>query len=252
MRVPRLVAAAATAALAVTALVPPANADHSWGGYHWARTSNPFTLVVADNVTSSWDAYLDRSITEWGSSSVLDLVKTAGTNNPKRCRPTSGRIEVCNASYGRNGWLGLASINITGGTHITAGTTKLNDTYFASAPYNTPEERAHVMCQEIGHDFGLGHTSEDGTSQQTCMDYSQDPSSTSPNAHDYAELELIYAHLDTTSTVGTSAPATLPRVGEDVSTWGEEVHRSRDGRHSTFVRNFGGGSLVVTEVTWAS
>lgn len=252
MRIARLAAAAATAVLAATALAAPANADHSWGSYNWARTSNPFTMVVADNVTSSWDAYLDRSISEWSQSSVLDLVETAGTNNPKRCNPTPGRVEVCNASYGRNGWLGLASINITGGSHITAGTTKLNDTYFVMAQYNNPEERAHVMCQEIGHDFGLSHTSEDGTSQQTCMDYSQDPNSTRPNAHDYAQLESIYAHLDTTSTVGTSAPSKLPSVGEDVSTWGKEIHRSRNGRHSTFVRNFGSGNLVVTEVTWAN
>ncbi len=27
------------------------------------------------------------------------------------------------------------------------------------------------MCREIGHTFGLGHTSEDGSSQNTCMDY---------------------------------------------------------------------------------
>jgi hypothetical protein len=30
-------------------------ADHWWGGYHWARTSNPFTLKVGDNVSSTWD-----------------------------------------------------------------------------------------------------------------------------------------------------------------------------------------------------
>ena len=57
---------------------------------------------------------------------------------------------------------------------------KLNDTYFAMAQYNNPNERAHVMCQEIGHTLGLAHTSEDGSSQSTCMDYSQSPSSRLP------------------------------------------------------------------------
>jgi hypothetical protein len=30
-------------------------ADHSWGNYHWARTSNPFTLQTGDNLDSKWD-----------------------------------------------------------------------------------------------------------------------------------------------------------------------------------------------------
>lgn len=252
MRFVRIGVAVVTAALAVTtALTTPATADHAWGGYHWARQSNPFTLQVGDNVTASWDAYLDRSITEWSQSSVLDLAETTGGTTGKRCRATQGRVEVCSASYGRNGWLGLASISITGGTHITAGTVKVNDTYFAMAAYNTPEERAHVMCQEVGHTLGLGHTSEDGSSQQTCMDYSQDPNSTSPNAHDYEQLAAIYSHLDTTTTVGAASAVQPRQVGNNRSAWGREVYRSQDGRQAAFVRDFGGGNLVITEVIWA-
>lgn len=246
----RLGAALAAACLASSVVTAaPATASHSWGGYHWARTSNPFTLLAGDNVSAAWDGYLDRSLGEWSQSTVLDLQKTTGSTRPKSCRATAGRIEVCNASYGGNGWLGLASISITGGTHITQGTVKLNDYYFAQARYNTPDERAHVMCQEIGHTFGLGHTSEDGSTQNTCMDYSQSPTSTSPNAHDYAQLESIYAHLDSTTTVGTSAAAARFTVGSERASWGREVERHGD--HSTFVRDFGGGNLVVTEVTWA-
>jgi hypothetical protein len=241
----------ATTILVTAALTAPAGATHSWGGYHWARTSNPFTLAMGDNVGTTWDSYLDRSVGEWSQSSVLDLTKVTGSTTGKQCRATLGRVEVCSASYGRNGWLGLASISITGGTHITQGTVKVNDTYFAMAQYNTPDERAHVMCQEIGHTFGLGHTSEDGSTQNTCMDYSQSPTSTSPNAHDYAQLETIYSHLDSTTTVGTFVAAASPQVGDAPSSWGREVDRSADGGHSTFVRDFGHGNLVVTEVTWA-
>jgi hypothetical protein len=35
--------------------------------------------------------------------------------------PGGGTTQVCNGKYGNNGWLGLASISITGGTHITQG-----------------------------------------------------------------------------------------------------------------------------------
>ena len=252
MRINHLGAAAATATLAVTAaLAAPASATHSWGNYHWARQSNPFTLQVGDNVSAAWDGYLDTSIGQWSSSRVLDLAETTGGTTGKQCKATRGRVEVCNASYGRNGWLGLASISITGGSHITAGTVKVNDTYFAMARYNNPDERAHVMCQEIGHTFGLGHTSEDGSSQQTCMDYSEDPASTDPNAHDYAQLESIYAHLDSTTTVGSSSSVAPRTAGSNRASWGREVHRSKDHHHSTFIREYGNGETVVTEVTWA-
>lgn len=252
MRKTRMGAAAAAATLALTVTVaPPSVASHAWGSYHWARQANPFTLQVGDNVSAAWDPYLTRSVGEWSRSGVLDVTSTAGGTTGKQCRATPGRVEACSGNYGRNGWLGLASISITGGTHITAGTVKLNDTYFAMAAYNTPEERAHVMCQEIGHTFGLGHTSEDGSSQQTCMDYSQDAASIAPNSHDYAQLESIYAHLDSTTTVGASSSAQPRQVGNDRSSWGREVFRSADGRHSTFVRDFGDGDRAVTQVTWA-
>lgn len=71
----QLFAVLAVSALAVSlwAVVgtEPAAANHSWGGYHWARTSNPFTLKVGDNVSAAWDGYLDEAITDWSVSSVL-------------------------------------------------------------------------------------------------------------------------------------------------------------------------------------
>ncbi|TFD09386.1 hypothetical protein E3T29_04385 [Cryobacterium sp. TMT1-66-1] len=50
-----------------------ASANHSWGGYHWARTSNPFTLKLGDNVTSAWDSYLATTSSDWTQSHVLPL-----------------------------------------------------------------------------------------------------------------------------------------------------------------------------------
>jgi hypothetical protein len=244
------------------AMAGAAQASHSWGGYHWARTSNPFTLKVGDNVSSAWDAYLDEAITDWNESIVLDLSKVAGGTTPKPCRPTSGRLEACSARYGNTGWLGIAQIWITG-VHITQAVTKVNDTYFNTAQYNTPAWRRLVMCQEIAHDFGLDHQDEtfDNPNLGSCMDYTSDPdgppSNEHPNSHDYAELETIYGHLDTTTTIGQSAgslkaPPAMGQIDfEGPGQWGRLVRSTNGGRTEMYELDFGGGHKVVTLVVWA-
>ncbi len=236
--------------IAFAAMASPADASHASGDYHWARQANPFTLKLGDNVGPAWDGYLRTASGQWSKSGVLNTTVAAGTTTPKECRASLGRVEVCSAFYGRNGWLGVASISLSG-SHITKATVKVNNTYYSLARYNTPESRAHTMCQEIGHTFGLGHTSENGSSQQTCMDYSDDPDSIAPNAHDYGQLATIYAHLDKTTTVGTTSATSARSVRNDRSSWGREVERSANGSHSTFVRDLGHGNRVITEVTWA-
>ncbi len=248
---------AVAAAAALIAVVTPgtASANHSWGGYHWARTTSSFTLSLGDNVDSRWDSYLATTSTDWTKSSVLDTSVVAGqTKSPRPCKATAGRVEVCNGAYGNVGWLGIASISISGGTHITQGTVKVNDTYFDTTTYNTPAWRNMVMCQEVGHTFGLHHQDEtfDNPNLGTCMDYTNDPTANQhPNAHDYEQLVTIYSHTDSTTTVGASAPSTAPQVGNDASSWGAEVAGSRASGHSTYVRDFGAGNQVVTFVTWA-
>jgi hypothetical protein len=239
-------------------------ANHSWGNYHWARTSNPFTLKVGDNVTAAWDTYLNVAIADWHQSSVLNLTKVAGTiTNPKNCKIQNGRIEVCNAAYGFNGWLGIANIRVSG-SHITGGTTRVNDSYFNTATYNSPAWRQFVMCQEIGHDFGLDHQDENFNNANlgTCMDYTNNPGTNQhPNAHDYEQLEDIYAHLDSTTTIGASAPTGPGRgaappawheltPGDTPAQWGRLVAQSRDGGQSVYELDFGRGYKIITHVTW--
>ena len=136
-----------------------ARADHAWGSVPLGPDQNPFALRTGDNVTSAWTRLPGRSHQRLESSTVLDLVKVSGAAKGKNCRPTAGRIEVCNAAYGNNGWLGIAQIWATG-AHITQAVAKMNDTYFNTAHLQHAGLAALVMCQEIAHDFGLDHQDE--------------------------------------------------------------------------------------------
>ncbi len=235
-------------------LLPSATlANHSWGNYHWARTSNPFTLKVVNSNTPDWDDNLAAARGDWSQSTVLDLSNVAGSdarNTRKRCPMVSGQVRSCNAEYGFNGWLGLASINITGGVHITQGSAKMNDSYFKSSSYSETN-RQHVMCQEIGHTFGLDHQDESGDDLNTCMDYSNALDNPTPNSHDYQQLQTIYSHLDTTTTVGFAATAGNPYFDEDApENWGRLVSQSVNGRSSYYERENWDGTKKATHVFW--
>jgi hypothetical protein len=232
-------------------LAASAGANHSWNGYHWARAGNPFTIQLGDNVSGLWDGMLVTASNDWSQSNVLDAQVVPGGTRAKNCRPTSGRVEVCSARYGNTGWLGVAQIWITGGTHITQGVVKNNDYYFGSSSYqyNNTAEMQHVICQEIGHTFGLDHQDESGISLNTCMDYyhntsASDTQSTHPNSHDYQELSTIYQHLDSFSTVGGGAgflPDAVPSFAP-----------ANQVSHSKYVQDLGNGHQLVTWVYWAT
>ena len=273
-----LVWLALAAVLALAAFSSTASANHSWSSYHWGRGAGEFTLQLDDNLSTSWKTYLQNASSnataydplqnpthDWNDSSVLETTIAPSTNT-KQCRPTSGRVEVCNAAYGYNGWIGLASVWTSGG-HIVQGTAKMNDSY--SMGRRTKQQ---VMCQEVGHTFGLGHQSTSGTSNfDSCMTYDKplEDYDQYPDAHDYAQLRCIYdkdfvptasdrctkrGHDDTTTTVGSaSAASRMPPAAREINTAdprqrGHLVDRSANGRVEVYERDFGNGNKVITRV----
>jgi len=263
-------------------------ADHSWNGYHWARTANPFNLKLGDNVSSAWDSYLTTTASSnaygWGWSSVLNTSIDSGKNlsNLRKCPPTSGRVEVCSYKYGTNGWLGLAQIWISS-SHITQGVVKLNDTYFNTTKYNTAPWRNMVMCQEVGHTFGLDHQDEtfNNYNLKSCMDYTnypeggvhgsppidygpsnQEPGGSKAGDSDYDELGIIYAHLDGMTTVGQTVQSgpgkgkTPPAANDEpvelgTAQWGKLIRSTNNGRTELYELDLGRGHKVLTHVIWA-
>jgi hypothetical protein len=247
----------AAVAVAVVMVPSAAGANHSWGGYHWARTANPFTLKLGDNVSGAWDPHLATTSADWSLSNVLDTTVVGGATKPRPCKATSGQVQVCSSPYGSTGWLGVAQVWVSG-VHITQGTVKVNDTYFATATYNTPGWRNLVMCQEVGHTLGLDHQDENfnNTNLGTCMDYTSNPygppDNEHPNKHDYDELDIIYSHLDGFTTLNATSSSSARGGFDTPREWGRRVAGSDD-PHSVAVyeRDLGHGQRLVTFVIWA-
>jgi hypothetical protein len=218
----RLLGLLGAGALVVAIGASAASGNHSWGGYHWATRGGPFTVSLGNNLTTSeWSGYLSTVSSAWSGHSPLATAVVPGNDagRQKRCPATSGRVEVCNARYGNNGWLGVATIWLSGG-HIAQGTVKVNDTYLgptSTYAYNNAQERLHVICQEVGHTFGLDHQDTSGAGFGTCMDYfhntSGDTRSTLPDQGDYDQLTCIYDATKNGSTLtfnGSSNPYQAP------------------------------------------
>jgi hypothetical protein len=258
---------------------PASYADNAWGNYHWARTTSSFDLTVVNSTTDDWDAYVKVAVSGapfmgWSYSDVLNMVEDENGNTKSRvrrqCKGPAGQVRICNLAYGQNGWLGIAGISIDSSNHITTGYTKLNDTYFSMAFYDTPEWKQSVTCQELGHNVGLGHQDEDFNNESlySCMDY-QNPPYEYPDDHDYATLMEIYDHLDSSNSYdngdsggggdggggGCNAPQGRGcNAGEinghngDIG-WG--VSLGRRGQHEAYVRTDPDGMRHITHVTWA-
>ena len=197
-------------------------ASHQWGTYHWARTKNPFNIGLVDNVTNDWGTPGYQAVLDWSISQVLEAVVLTGSeDNTTRyyCTAPTGKIAVCNYGYGVNGWAGISQIWIDSNNHITKSSVKLNDSYAMS-----PDYKRYVVCQEIGHSFGLLHNDENpyNTNTGTCMDYGYNlygpPSNLRPNVHDYEQLNSQYAHLDWYNTVAPvgNPPLCSPSLGQAV------------------------------------
>ncbi len=219
----------------------PATAATQWGAYQWAQT--PVQLYLYENVSPSatgtnWLPYLSGAqgaAQDWSPTNGpthFDPQLETATVDPRKCPARTGQVEVCNHTYGRNGWLGVAQI-WTSGDYIQKGSVKLNDSYFDMSAYSSDGWKYLVACQEVGHTLGLSHddTTFGDTNFGTCMDYTSYPDDAGtyydyangseatannrmPNDNDYGLLVCMY------QASGQSCPDTTVYANSGPSTGG--------------------------------
>lgn len=257
-------------------LATPLLANHSWGNYHWATASGVVEVPVIDNTTGVWQTsspfgtgnYVRVAVDDWNKSENINSSLSSG-NADSSCPLVVGEIHVCNGDYGDTGWVGIASISTYRGrdSHIAGGITKLNDYFFdtytaanGTKPYDNPTWRQLVTCQEIGHDYGLGHQNENFSTDATtsCMEYTSKPADNEhPDAHDYEQLAEIYAH-DGGGTDPSPGPGkgggkggkNKVTVGNTPAAWGQAIGYDAQGRANMFKRSTNSFD-IYTHVTWA-
>lgn len=264
--------AASGVAVAMCVAVPVL-ANHSWGSYHWSTPDGVVTAPIRDHTTGTWPTRVAIARTDWNNSDHINSALTQDGSGESDCSIRVGEIHVCNDDYGDNGWLGIASISAYRGryAHIAGGVTKLNDFYFdtytyqGEKVYDTPAWRQLVACQEIGHDYGLGHQNENfGTdATDSCMEYTYDPTNNQhPDFHDYDQLIAIYSH-DLPSDGGdggTTDPGPgngnkggkkkLGTPGNSPAEWGQAIAFDAKGRPNVYKRSTASYD-IITHVTWA-
>src|SRR5436190_18264809 len=86
------------AAAVVGVMSTPAQATHSWGGYHWARSGEAH-LTILSSVTSDWATNVAVANSDWNKSAYLENTLVADDTSRttrRRCPMPAGKIRVCN------------------------------------------------------------------------------------------------------------------------------------------------------------
>jgi hypothetical protein len=225
--------------LGLAALPGVAVAGHAWlvngRAVHWASTTNPVQIDLGDNLDDPvWDS--QRYIPAWVWSIGVVGSGQLGLSPYMRADTRAGglasnEVEMHDGFYGRNGWVGQATLNsIDSQGHIRDATIQLNQSYSLS-----DSQKQATINHEVGHTLGLAHQAGTVMCPVLC-------GIVNPVQHDFETVTFINAHTDSydTPTLSLQAPqepgeTTKHRDGPRAVVY---VTRLRNGDLRVLVRDF--------------
>ena len=214
----RLFLVTVAAVFSVLALPSAAGASHAWfvngNPVHWAGTSDPVRVHLGDNLDDPvWDSqrYIPPFVWSIGVTGPGQLGLSPFVNvGTQEGGLASNEVEMHDGFYGRNGWVGQATLNsIDSQGHLRDASVQLNQSYSLS-----DSQKQATINHEVGHTLGLSHQAGTVMCPVLC-------GIPNPVQHDWDVLASVNAHTDNydTPSLSLQAPA---QPGETT--------RRRDGR----------------------
>lgn len=151
------------------------------------------------NLPDSWAPYLEQSKKDWNlSRKILISIDGAGHEVPMYYRDDYKEDDGSPAQ-----WIGAYFQAVSGG-HQT-GSVGFNKQKMDELNLNTPEYIQFLVCHELGHSIGMGHSDVNNNNANlgTCSDYSRQPGgggqygtldNLHPSSIDIEAINLLYQH----------------------------------------------------------
>ena len=149
---------------------------HSLNGLHWNRYGASVTIEVW-NLADRYYGEASTAIGDWRQNTILNL--------PQRSYHTD--VTVMDENWPWESWPGRAYIYSSGSSHIYHVHAILNEAQTGGYSWG---QRKAVFCQELGHGFGLDH------STPGCMGF-RDPDRMGPSywstvSHNWSDIYSMY------------------------------------------------------------
>mmetsp|Transcript_7780 Transcript_7780/g.8916 ORF Transcript_7780/g.8916 Transcript_7780/m.8916 type:complete len:335 (-) Transcript_7780:157-1161(-) len=215
----------------------------------WASYGEKLELTIENALDDNWTPYLEEYVTKWDNGKPESLTLTISrVKVDNACKPSFGKLKVCNGDYGKTTWEGL-NLSLVKGGYIRWSTSRMND-YFLSS--GSEAAKKFTMCHELGHGFGLAHSDEDYTNRNRgdCMDYTHKPEGNlSTGRSNHITLKKVYGSSKKQSQNPTSASDSTKEIPEHIidKYFGieEQVKYSGESDEGSWIEDLGEGYHIV-------